>query len=472
MVGGAAAGSMPAAEPFGDGEWLAALAPTTGPSLAGRGEVSMPLGGRSLPPSNSPLGWPLIGTLVLCALVMIIDGYDLQAMPLAVPHVVREWGIEPSGFGIALSAVLVGLGAGALLLAPFGDRVGRRPVVLISTTAIAVSMAGTATASSITEFAFWRLATGTALGACLPNVTALVAELAPVHRRAGLLTIVSCGVSLGGLAAGFVAPLLVDAGGWQSIFTCSGAMTLLLVLILFLALPESPKFLADRKTASAPGGIAEPRASMLAPLAPAHRFATFVFAGLYMVNALALYMLASWVPTILPQAGFSLADAARMAGLVQGGGLVAALALSWFLDRSRTVAAMIGSYLLVAASLVAFSFTPPAPLSWGTLLLIVGGGISGAHLALMAVGTTFYPPRILSSAIGLAVAVARVGAIAGPMIGSWLVARGAGPELFFLVLMIPVLICAAGVTMIPAAQRSRGSSGEDDHAPGKAGVAA
>ncbi|MGE5723208.1 MAG: hypothetical protein ACM3YM_12190, partial [Sphingomonadales bacterium] len=51
-------------------------------------------------------------TFVLCALVMMIDGYDLSAMPLAVPHVVKLWGVAPARFGIALSAVLAGLGLG------------------------------------------------------------------------------------------------------------------------------------------------------------------------------------------------------------------------------------------------------------------------------------------------------------------------------------------------------------------------
>ena len=72
----------------------------------------------------------------------------------------------------------------------------------------------------------------------------------------------------------------------------------------------------------------------------------------------------------------------------------------------------------------------------------------------MAVGTSFYPPRMLSSAIGLAVAIARVGAIAGPLVGGWAIGQGAGASGFFLLLMLPVLICAAGVLAIPAAQRS------------------
>jgi AAHS family 4-hydroxybenzoate transporter-like MFS transporter len=93
-------------------------------------------------------------------------------------------------------------------------------------------------------------------------------------------------------------------------------------------------------------------------------------------------------------------------------------------------------------------------LGWGALLLVVGGGIAGAHLALMAVGTGFFPPSMLSGAIGLAVAIARVGAIAGPLAGGWIIASGASAQTFLLALAVPVLVCAAGVLLIPAAQRS------------------
>jgi len=401
----------------------------------------------------------LAGSFILCALVMIIDGYDLTAMSLAVPHLVREWGVPPSHFGIALSAAVPGLGAGALLLAPLGDRWGRRPVVIVSTIAIALATLGTATAGSVTELALWRLLTGTALGACLPNVTALVAELAPQHRRAGLLTIVSCGVSVGAILAGVLAPPLVDAGGWELIFTGSGAFTVLLALPLFLWIPESPKFLAARGPGAAQAERpAAPRFSLLAPFSRAHRFAMLVFAGLFLLNSTALYMITSWLPTILPKAGFSLADAARMAAIVQGGGLAGGLILSWFLDRGKTVVALMTGYGLVAAALIAFSFLPPALASWSALLLVVGGGVAGAHLALMAVGTTFFPPTILSSAIGIAVAVARVGAFAGPMLGAWAIADGAGPRSFFLMVLVPVLALAVAVILIPAAQRPRGET--------------
>ena len=390
---------------------------------------------------------PLALTFVLCALVMVIDGYDLAAMPLAVPHIVREWNIPPQDFAWSLSAVLVGLGVGAILLGSLGDRYGRRPAVLVSTAAIALATAATATAGSVGEFIAWRFLTGAALGACLPNITSLTAELAPAHRRAALITITSCGVSIGGMAAGLIAPQLVELGGWQMVFLTSAGFTVVLIVLLALWLPELPKLGAAQTKA-------QPWLSLLAAFDRRHRLATLVFVGLYTMNALALYMLNSWIPTILPQAGFSLAAGARMTAVVQGGGLIAGLLLSWFLDQSRTVAALTVGYLIVAACLAAFSILPPAAASWGLLLLFVGGGISGSHLALMAVGTSFYPPHMLSSAIGIAVAIARLGAVAGPLIGGWAIGRGIGAPGFFLLLMVPVLLCAAGVRAIPAAQRS------------------
>jgi hypothetical protein len=53
---------------------------------------------------DRPLGSARIVSLILCALVMLVDGYDLAAMPLAVPHVVRAWGVEASSFSVALAS--------------------------------------------------------------------------------------------------------------------------------------------------------------------------------------------------------------------------------------------------------------------------------------------------------------------------------------------------------------------------------
>jgi AAHS family 4-hydroxybenzoate transporter-like MFS transporter len=426
-----------------------------------------------------PVDARLVAMLAMCALVMIIDGYDIAALPLALPYITRLWEVAPADFSVALSAVVLGLGAGALLVAPFGDRYGRRPLVIGSVLALALTTVATATATGVAGFVVWRLLTGMALGAALPNVTALVAEVAPRKIRATMITLVGCGVPIGGTVAGLIVPGLHGLGGWEMIFYVAGAGTLLMVPVLAVVLPESPKHLLTRRPghpaleklarrtgttveallADARAQPAPDRPARLPVLQPLRRefwLATSVYYGLYTANAAILYMLASWVPTLLSQVDFSIAQASRMSAAVQFGGLVGGVVISWFLDRGRAVEALLSSYVLVIVALAAFSFIAPDPVVWGSLLLVAGGGVSGAHMAILAVGTSFYPPQMLSSAIGLSVAVARLGAIGGPMLGGWLIARGVGSAQFFLVLIVPVCLCIAGVLLIPAVKRSRG----------------
>lgn len=395
--------------------------------------------------------------LVLCALVMFIDGYDLSAMPLVVPHLVDELGAAPQQFSMALSAVLLGLGLGAVLIAPIGDRIGRRPMILVATAFMAVATLGTATGTTITEFTLWRLATGLALGACLPNVTALVAEIAPAGRGARTLTLVSMGIALGGIAAGLLAPPLIAAGGWAMLFVAGGVATIALLVLLVWWLPESPKL---KRPEAEPG--ATKRIAVFQLLSPPLLFSTALFAGLYAINALALYYLISWVPTVLPTAGFSVDTASRFLSLMQFGGLLIGFGLSLLLDRGWAVHALAGTYACVVAALLLMLAFPPGAWSWGVLLLVAGGGISAAHLAIMAVAIGFFPPYLLSSAIGIAVAIARVGAIGGPVVGGAVIAAGAGPAAFFAMAALPVLLCIVAALLVPRAQRAARVYVQDD----------
>ncbi|ODU69208.1 MAG: aromatic acid transporter [Novosphingobium sp. SCN 66-18] len=396
--------------------------------------------------------------LLLCALVMCIDCYDLYALPLVVPHLSAQLGVPPQSFGVALSAVLLGLGLGAVLIAPIGDRVGRRPVILTASALMAFTSLGTAAGGTVTGFTLWRLATGLSLGACLPNVTALVAELAPPGKSARTLTVVSMGISAGGIVAGLLAPPLIAAGGWQALFMAGGAATLVLLGVLAWQLPESPTF---RNRAQQPR---EKKNSIafVQLLSPPLLFSTVLFAGLYAVNALVLYYVTSWVPTILPLAGFSMDTASRFLSLIQFGGLTIGLGLSLLLDRGWAVPAIVGTYSSAVVALLLLGVVAPGLWSWGVLLLVAGGGISAAHLVVMAVAVGFFPPHLRSSAIGIAVAVARLGAIGGPMLGGLVIGAGASTSLFFVLAVAPACLCIVGALLISRALRIAKAMAEAD----------
>ena len=120
----------------------------------------------------------------LVAVVMLIDGYDLQIMALLIAPLAAQWSAEMGSFGIVQAAAAGGLGIGSAFIAPLGDRFGRRRLVLGGFAVLTISVAGTGFSTGISELFWWRLLTGIALGATLINASALLAGLGPAGAAA------------------------------------------------------------------------------------------------------------------------------------------------------------------------------------------------------------------------------------------------------------------------------------------------
>lgn len=397
--------------------------------------------------------------LTLVAGVFIMDGYDLNAMPLAVPHLIKETGLAPAAFGLTFSAVLVGLGLGAALFAPLGDRIGRRPMIVFGCLAISLATLGTATATSVTGFAFWRLLTGLGLGACLPNCSALSAELAPPKRKATVMTLVSAGIALGAWMAGEGAPEVVAMGGWQGLFVVPGLFAALLSVALWFVLIDLP----ETQAPPMPAGAA--RIPQFELFGGKWGLPFAVYAAMLTLNAVNLYMLSQWAPTILPEAGFSIEQAARLTGRMQLAGLVIGLGLSWLIDRWRPGWSLFLGFAMVSAAFLVIGLAGENPPLWTWLLLVGGGGVTGASAALTALTASLFPARLLSSAIGMGVLIARVGAIAGPLVGSAMISAGVAPATFIMTLVIPSTLCALVCLAIPAALAVRKRLAGEEEAP-------
>jgi AAHS family 4-hydroxybenzoate transporter-like MFS transporter len=392
-----------------------------------------------------------IVALILVAGVFILDGYDINAMALAVPRLQEPLGLAPDQFGWVFSALLIGLGAGSALIGPLGDRLGRRPLIVFGCLAIACATLGTATATSLHAFFAWRLLTGLGLGAALPNCSALSAELAPENKRATIMVLVSAGISGGALIAGMSAPNLVALGGWPALFVAPGQFAAAVGIALGLVLTRE----SDKQPMAA-----QPRAAKVPQLellrAP-WLFPFAVFAVALTMNSANLYLLSQWMPTILPHAGFTLDQAARVSGLSQGAGIVLGLAMSWCVDHWRPGTTMVTAYALVTAALLLMGLSIiVGPGAWTVLLLVAMGGVSGGAMAFPALTAYLFPPRLLSSAIGLGVLVARIGAIAAPLIGGAMLKAGATPSQFLLAAAVPAVLCAVVCLGLPAALKVRG----------------
>lgn len=397
---------------------------------------------------QSMTGTRRIVGLALLACVFVLDGYDLNAMALAVPRLRQALGLEPAAFGWVFAALPIGIGLGGAFLAPLGDRVGRRPLIVFGCLGVALSMLGTSIAASVPGFLVWRLVNGIMLGACLPNVSALSADLAPDRLRATIMSVVSAGIPIGLAGAGLMTPAVVAAAGWQGLFVVPGLFAALLALALGFTLTRGvPERLPGEPELSKVPQIELFRAPWLFPFA--------VFAGALAFNAINLYLINSWLPTVLPQAGFSLDDAARISGTVQLVGLAIGVIASLLIDRWRPGVTLVAMFALIALSFAAIGATTPEPGRW-TLLLMAGvGGASAGGMALPALCAYLMPPRLLSSAVGMGVMIGRIGAFLGPLLGQAMLSAHVAPNLFLAAAAGPAAVCAVISLAIPAALKVR-----------------
>ncbi len=126
------------------------------------------------------------GIMVLIGGVVVMDGFDIQAIGFVAPALTQDWNIDPAALGPIFGAGLFGMLLGSMLLSMLADRLGRRPVLVGSTAFFSLCMLGTAAVESVQQLMFLRLLTGLGLGGVMANAVALASEYSPQRRRASL----------------------------------------------------------------------------------------------------------------------------------------------------------------------------------------------------------------------------------------------------------------------------------------------
>jgi AAHS family 4-hydroxybenzoate transporter-like MFS transporter len=413
-----------------------------------------------------------VGVIVLCGLVVLLDGYDIQTMALAVPSLRLEWGLDASAFSYALSASVFGMLVGTALVAPHGDKLGRRPLLIAATLTMGLASIATAFSETPAELIVWRFLTGLGLGVSLPNATALTSEYVPRRNRAFLIALMFVSIALGALLAGMTAPALIGAFGWRSIFFVGGAFPLLWSLLLLAFIPESIRLLvAQRPRDPRIASIARrflpgidpatlyvraedrvERQSVRALFAPQFVSRTVLLWIVFALNLFVLFVLISWLPTILGDAGWTPPQALRGAVVIQAGGIVGGLIIARLVDRGRVLGAMLGGYLTAAAAVALFLVLPASVPNWTVLLLLVGAGISGTQAALTALSAIFYPPSLRATGAGWASSCGRAGAVLAPLAGGLVMRELAlGPAQQLALLIPPILMSSVCVLLLSRA---------------------
>jgi MFS transporter, AAHS family, 4-hydroxybenzoate transporter len=412
---------------------------------------------------RQPVGSFQIRLLLTCAAVLLLDGFDTQAIGYVAPALAKEWGLSKSALGPVFSAGLFGLMIGALVFGPLADRIGRKKIIIFSTAAFGIGAFATAFANDATALLAIRFLTGLGLGGAMPNTVAMTSEFNPHRRRATMVMIMFCGFSIGAALGGFLAADLIPRFGWRSVFLVGGIAPLLMLPILVWRLPESVRFLATKGHAT--GQVAQllrrisPNTAFAADarfvvhethlvgMPVVHLFregrtvATLLLWVVFFMSLLDIYFLANWLPTVLNDLGASLSAAVVIGSMLQVGGVVGTFALGSVIDRfSFRALALV--YFAAVFAVGAIGQLGHSAVLVSIAIFAAGFCVVGGQIAANALAAGFYPTSVRATGVGWALGIGRLGSIIGPLVGGALLAQKWSAASVFMAAALAAL-CAA-----------------------------
>lgn len=355
-------------------------------------------------------------TLGLCFIVALLEGLDLQSIGVAAPRMAREFGLSVGQMGLAFSAGTFGLLPGAMLGGRLADRIGRKRVLILATALFGVFSIATAHVWDFNSLLMIRVATGIGLGAAMPNLIALCAEAVPTRLRNTAVSVMYCGIPFGGAIAAVVGMFSAGDDGWRHIFYVGGFGPLVVVPLL-LTLQESRRFEGSQRAAIQPPPVSW-------ALFGERRMAATLFLWIsYFFTLIVLYFLLNWLPSLMAAQGLSRPQVGVVQILFNIGGGAGALGIGMLMDAARPRWVVSGMYVGIIAALSLLA-AAGGMTSMSAGAFMAGLFVIGAQSVLYALAAAYYPTVVRGTGVGAAVAVGRLGSIAGPLLAGQLLAMG------------------------------------------------
>ena len=402
----------------------------------------------------------------LCTLVQICDGYDVNSIGVSVPSLTHAWNLPGPAFTVAFLWSSIGIMVGALSAGPIGDRVGRKPLLLASLTIFGLASLLSAFAGSLLLLSILRFFTGLGIGGGFPGAATLTGDYAPQRLRATMIMATFTWAPIGGFVCGQLAGVLLPTLGWPSIFVVGGVVPLLMVLALALWLPESPRFLARKDNLSAreaallrrlditPGQVAAEGLDIAQgnPIAmlfgKGYALQTVLLWVIFFCSLMNLFLFVYWMPEVLHLTGMTPPEAARATSFRELGAICAVLYLGLLIDRSGPERALTANY---AAGIVFIAAIALAAMPYLLLVIVIflsGMTIIGSQTGANATCGKLYPARMRTSGLGWALGIGRLGGIAAPALGGWLLSLGLPPRQIFLSACLFAAIAAVATGLL------------------------
>jgi len=404
--------------------------------------------------------------IALCLFFNMLDGFDITAMAIVASAVSTELELTPDRLGLIFSFALAGMMAGAMFLAPVSDIIGRRKLIIMSLALIGVSIVLTASASTLLEFIILRFISGVGAGSMLASQAALSSEYSPDKYRALTVAVVTSGYPMGAMMTSVIAGFIMPDYGWRGMFWFGGLLTVSMVFVAWLLIPESLKYLLEKhpegalqkinkilkklkkdelpelpavaqKEHPASGGFIN---GMLQLLNKEHRKKTLTLWTAFLLCFSTLYFLMSWIPILMEDSGFGVAVGRQAFFLFNLGGVIGIYLMGWMSTKWKLTNLILYLSVASAIGMVIFAMAPTQLNLLLVLTLLIGILQQGGFTGLYGVAVKAYPTNIRTTGVGWSIGLGRLGAVIGPAVAGYLIAAGLDMSANYIIFAVPMAV--------------------------------
>jgi putative MFS transporter len=423
-----------------------------------------------------------VALMLVMAAAVTIDVMKPATLSFVLPGMTREYGLRsplhPTGAVPAALLPLVGITGtvlGSFLWGWLGDRIGRRPSILMAAmTFIATSICGSMPSFALNMVMCFVMGLG--VGGMLPIMFTIMAETIPARHRGWLLVLIGGDVAGAYILTSWLAAALVPSLSWRILWLI-GFPTGVLLILLSRWIPESPRFLLAhgrmdeaekvmkrygafivRETESEVDAETHAGSGIRQLLRPPFLRATFVVVLLGLGVGLVSFGFQLWIPSNLQKLGFAEGAANRLLRNSAIIGFPLNFLVAWLYGFWSSKKTLILVTSLTALSLFGFvlagnSVATNRFLLYALLIMPIWG-ISSVIAVLSAYSAEIFPTRLRSRGSGLAAGVSKA---AGVVIIALVTVSVAAPSIADTALMgaLPMALAAIAVALFGPETRNR-----------------
>jgi benzoate transport len=392
---------------------------------------------------------------------------DVLVISYTAPVIASSWDISFKALGVVFSSGVFGMAVGALLLAPYADKIGRKKIILLSTIIISIGILLTGFSKNIYHLILLRFLSGIGIGTMLASTVSLVSEYTPNRSRDFWVSFILAGYPLGAILAGYLSNYILKYYSWEDVYIAFGLISIFFIPIIYFFLLESVDFLLKNQPKNALSRVNLilkkldfskieflPTKINVGSKIPVNSLfqakyidSTIKLWTAFFFSFACLYFLISWIPKIVTELGLSL-ELGIYSGTVFNIGAFFGIVTQGYFSSKFGLKKIISLFLIVTC-IIMTQIQHFFGSDWMLFIFsVLGFTIQGGFVGLYSIAARIYPTEFRTTGVGWGIGAGRLGAVLGPLVAGVLIGAGISVSMNFIIFAVAALIAALITHMI------------------------